>query len=87
MQNSDTKKIKFEDVRRDILTARREKLMRVVPEEALLVEGFISPAVGGVLSNALTIGGSVIPLIMFVDVRTGQVFLFALKVLLPQLEI
>jgi len=81
-------KLIFADVKQEILAAlnkQREDLG--ITETVGLVDGFINNPLSREVSNTLMIGGPTVPMIILVGEKSGRVYPFALKVLLPDKEI
>lgn len=53
----------------------------------ILIDGFIMKTIQPKLSGSVVIGGPSVPMVGIVGKTTGRVYLFALKVLLPDIEI
>jgi hypothetical protein len=78
------KKLIFEDVKEEILAALNNLPDEVgITETVGLVDGFITNPVSGELTNSLLIGGPCLPMVMLVGEKTGRIYFFALKTLLP----
>jgi hypothetical protein len=77
-------KIAFADIKQDILEA-----LKKLPEDAGitegvdLVDGFINNPLNKDLTDSIMIGGPTVPMILLVGQKSGRVYLFALKRLLP----
>lgn len=84
------KSIKFSEIRDDLENILREKLDKVpIPGENkfALIEGFMTLPFRTDLNDDLTIGGPQIPIVGIVGMTSGQIYIFALKLLLPHLKI
>lgn len=81
--------IKFEDYKQRITAAISTRLhTNLLPKENgfTLIEGFITQPLSKEISGSLVIGGPSIPLVAIVGNTTGQVYYFALKALLPEIN-
>ena len=77
-------KIVFADIKQDILTALKNLPKEAgIIEQVGLVDGFINNPLSRELTDSIIIGGPSVPMILLVGEKTGRVYLFALKVLLP----
>jgi hypothetical protein len=86
MEPNQKKIIKFEDVRQDILDALNKRRVKIKIEEPVsLLDGFVNEPVGKELSTSFTVGGPTVPMIMLLGKESGQIYLFALKAILPDL--
>ena len=79
---------KFADLKKDIkeVLKKRSELIGI-SESVTLVDGFITEPFKMELSGAFTVGGPTIPLIMLVGDKSGRVYFFALRALLPELKL
>lgn len=78
--------IQFEEVKESLLAALKKKA-KLGGEDFTLLNGFILQGIQQRLSGNFTIGGPAIPLVAVVGNNTGQVHFFALKALLPDLDL
>ena len=82
--------IKFQDIKDDLLKAVSDKLvLSPIPNEPkglTIIEGFINQPVQPELGN-IVLGGPAIPTIALIGNFSGRIYIFALKALLPNLEI
>lgn len=86
--NNNTKLIKFNEYKDQIIAAiERNSNLLQINEPVTLVDGFVNQPVSSELSGSFIIGGPTIPLVMLVGNTTGRVYYFALKALLPRIEI
>lgn len=77
---------KFTEYREEILNSLNQKLKSQeikISEEVTLVDGFVMQSLQDNLHD-IELGGPAIPSIMLVG-KSGQIYLFALKVILPSL--
>ncbi len=75
---------KFSEYKNDILKALNEKRLRgeiKLQEKVTLVEGFFMQSFQDTL-HGIQLGGRTVPSIMLVG-ESGQIYFFALKVILP----
>ncbi len=82
--------IKFSEIKDDLQTALNEKLrLSLIPNESgfTLIEGFMTLPLQGEISNNVILGGPSIPVVGIVGNTSGRIYTFALKVILPKLEI
>jgi hypothetical protein len=78
------KKLLFADIKQELLEVLEKLLQDTdIKEKVGLVDGFVNDPVSNELTDALVIGGPRVPMVMLVGEKTGRVYLFALKVLLP----
>lgn len=91
MEN-DTKKEnqkKFVDYKGEILKVLNEKLKDGslgISEKVSLVDGFFMQSFQDT-PQGIQIGGKTVPSVMLVGENSGRVYFFALKVLLPEIDI
>jgi hypothetical protein len=82
-----SKIIKFADVEKDLLKALNKKNKTgelKLPESADLATGFVNQMFSNELSNSFTLGGPTVPMVLLVG-KSGQIYFFALKILLPEI--
>lgn len=82
--------IKFSDIKSKIEKALEEKLKEnpINNESGFsLVEGFMISPAHSVLSKELIINSSTLPMVALVGDTSGRVYMFALKAILPEIEI
>lgn len=82
--------IKFSDIKIELQAALQEKLKQspILGEAGFtLVEGFMTLSLQGEVSNNIIIGGPVIPTVGVVGNTSGRIYTFALKVILPKIQI
>jgi hypothetical protein len=78
------KKLIFADVKDDILAAlNKVRDDAGITEPVGLIDGFITNPISGELVNAILVGGPCVPMVMLVGEKTGRLYFFALKTLLP----
>jgi hypothetical protein len=88
MENKQTKIIKFQDVSKAIVAELESRGQEIgVTEPVTLVDGFISQPFSMELSNSFVIGGPTIPMIMLLGNKSGQIYFFALKAILKNMEL
>jgi hypothetical protein len=91
MAEKQNKKIKFEDIKESILESIRNNpdITSNIrePGGVTLVDGFINQPIQKDLTGGLILGGPSIPIICLVGNSTGRMYFFALKVLLPDINI
>jgi hypothetical protein len=79
---------KFLEYRDDILKVLNEKMSKgeiKIQEKVTLVDGFFMQSFQDVLQG-IQLGGRTVPSIMLVG-ESGQIYFFAIKVILPNIEI
>ncbi len=83
--------IKFEEYKQQITQTIDDRLrIHPIPDENngfTLVEGFITQPLNKEISGSLIIGGPAIPLVAIVGNSSGRIYYFALKALIPNLQI
>lgn len=80
-------KIVFASIKQRILEALEAAVKESgINETVGLVDGFLNDPVTHELTDSLVIGGPRVPMVMLVGEKSGRVYLFALKILLPDLE-
>jgi len=80
----------FEELKPKIQEAIEAKLKGspIVDEDGfILVDGFFMPGFQKEISGSFVIGGPSVPAVAIVGKTTGRIYYFALKVLLPDLDI
>jgi len=87
MQRNKPDKINFDEIKPQLLQALRTKSKLVDNESVSLVDGFVSNPISMELSRSITLGGPMMPLVMLVGNESGQVYFFALKALIPNIEL
>jgi len=80
-------KIKFEDYKQRITNALRGRGNIGISEPVTLIDGFISQPLQAELTGAFVVGGPAIPMIMLVGNSSGRIYFFALKAILPDIEL
>lgn len=81
------KKIKFTDHKKSILEAINNKNgSHGIQEPTSLVEGFFKQPIYNEVSGNIIIVGPTIPMIAVAGTSSGRIYFFALKALLPNLE-
>lgn len=87
-KNTPQSTIKFDDIRPRIINALKEHSKNSgIAESVSLVDGFVSQPFSMQLSDSIIIGGPTVPLIMLVGNESGQIYFFALKAILKDLDI
>lgn len=82
--------IKFSEIKNRLQDALQEKLkLTPIPNEAgfALIEGFMTFPIQAELSNNLIIGGPNVPMVGIVGNTSGRIYTFALKAILPDIQI
>lgn len=80
--------INFLDYRQRILDALNTRADALgINEPTTLIDGFISQPLQSELTGAFVIGGPTIPMIAVVGQTSGKIYYFALKALLPDINI
>ncbi len=85
-ENNGNKIIQFDEVKDRIKEALQKKSLKT-GESLTLLDGFVSEFVRKELSSSILVGGPIVPMVMLIGNETGQVYLFALKALLPDIEL
>ena len=80
------KTLKFSEHKKNITKALESRELGI-DEEISLIDGFINQPVFKELTGAIVIGGPTIPMIAAVGNSSGRVYFFALKAILPEVEI
>ena len=89
MSEKEQKTIKFSEIREAILTALQEKIKKgelQLSGRFALIEGFFFSTLQEKFPG-IQIGGTGIPIIAIVHEQTGEIRYFALKKILPNLDI
>lgn len=80
--------LKFSDYKDQIIKALRDKQESLgINEPVTLADGFINQPIQKELSSSFVIGGPVIPMIAVVGNNSGRMYFFALKALIPNIEL
>jgi hypothetical protein len=88
MEHKEHRIIKFQDIKNDIIAQLKIHGQKTgITEPVTLVDGFIRQPYNMELSSTFVIGGPTIPMIMLLGDETGQIYLFALKAILKNLEL
>lgn len=90
MENSEIKRIRFSEIKDDILSALTNKMENnglSLGERVSLIDGFVNQPLSLELSGSFVIGGPSIPMIMLVGEKSGRIYYFALKAILPEIKI
>lgn len=81
--------INFEEYKQQIESAINGKLVGssiIDPQGFILLDGFINMSINKQVGNSLVVGGPSMPCVAIVAKSTGIVHTFALKVLLPHIQ-
>lgn len=87
MENQE--KSDFEKYKINIMTALENKFKSgeiKLEENVTLVDGFVMQSIQSPL-NGIQLGGKSIPMIMLIGNKSGRAYYFALKAILPNIEI
>lgn len=90
MENSPPKVIKFLDIKDRLLQALNFKIgqnMLHIKEQVTIVDGFVTQPLSMELSGSFVLGGPSVPAVMLVGNDSGRIYYFALKALLPDIQI
>lgn len=82
--------IKFSDIKPQLQQILQEKLNeKILPDEGgfVLIEGFMALPIQSEISNNIVIGVPNIPTVGIVGNKSGRIYTFALKAILPNIEI
>lgn len=83
--------IKFSDYKEKIQSGLTEKLQGIdfvgETQGFTLIDGFFNLPIQTELSGSLTIGGPTVPMVAIVGNKTGRVYYFAIKAIVPEVEI
>lgn len=84
------KALKFDKYKDMIVNAIQEKLKEnpIFPEEDFVIlEGFFNQPIQNEIAGKIIIGGPTLPMVAIVGKKTARIYFFALRVLLPNLEL
>lgn len=83
------KEISFQEKREEILQALKKTNFQDawIFEELALVDGIAYHSLSDSISGGIVIGGKSIPMVVLVWKKTGKLYFFALKSLLPNLDV
>lgn len=84
------KPINFENYKQSIIKAIKEKLeIKNIKSEGGfdLIEGFFNRPIQTKIAGKIIIGGKTVPMVAIAEKKTGRMHFFALKALLPEIEI
>ena len=90
MENVQPKIIKFSEIKTDLVTALNEKLQSGklhISEKVTIIDGFVNQPLSMELSGSFVIGGPAVPMIMLVGDKSGRIYYFALKAILPNIGV
>jgi hypothetical protein len=82
--------IKFSKIKKDIIKSLNKKLNEKklhINEKITLLDGFVNQVHLPNLQKEWIIGGNSIPMIILVGDESGQIYYFALKAILPKLNL
>ncbi len=83
--------IRFKDQQEKIISAIKEKLHGnpIISSEGgfTIIEGFFNQPFQDDIADKIVIGGKTVPMVAIVGNKTGRMYFFALKALLPGIEI
>ena len=84
--------IKFEELQIEIQKSIEQKVLKpgripADPEGFILVEGFFNLPIQNELGGGVVLGGTTVPVVSIVGKSTGVMHYFAVKALLPHVEI
>ena len=80
------KVLKFSSIKDDLIKTLRNRELNI-EEEVTLINGFFNCPVQTEMTDTFIIGGSTVPMIAVYGNESGRVYWFALKVVLPDLDI
>lgn len=80
-------KIRFKSYRRRILAALKKNRFLGIDEPVSLIDGFSFLDLSERIMSSVEIGGERIPTILVLGSKSGRIYILALKVLLPDVEI
>jgi len=84
----ENKSLKFSEYKEQIIKALNEKKADLgIQEPVTLIDGFINQPIHNELTGAFVIGGPTIPIIAVIGNKSGRLYFFALKAILPDLKI
>lgn len=79
---------RFEDLKKDITQRLKERSLVIgIKESVAILEGFVMEPFKTELTGEFTVGGPTVPMVMLIGNESGRVYFFALKALLPELEL
>lgn len=83
---------KFEELKNDIQKAIEKKSMNSgqiqgEPDGFVLIDGFFNLPIQNEIGGAIMFGGQTVPTVAIAGKTTGRLHFFALKALLPEVEI
>jgi len=84
------KTIKFDEIKPDLEKAINEKLKNglvVDPQGFVLMDGFCNITFNKEINSSIIIGNPFVPCISIIGKSTGLIYTFALKALIPTLEL
>ncbi len=78
--------IKFSDYKEKLLKALNDTDNTGIIEKVKLMEGFINQPVYNELTGSFIVGGPTIPMVALIG-DSGRIYFYALKALLPEIEL
>lgn len=85
---AEKKTYQFADLRQRIIEKLKERSERVgIAESVTVLDGFVTEPFKTELTGAFTVGGPTIPMVVLLGNESGRIYFFALKALLPELEL
>lgn len=83
-----TKEIQFADIKTEILQAlnKLKKQDAWIFEDVALLNGIVYHSISDSISWGIVIGGKTIPMVVLIWEKTGRIYFFSLKTLLPNLD-
>lgn len=84
--------IKFDEYKPKIVKAlekivSKNQAARINRHEICLIDGFFNYPIQEEIAGEIIIGGITVPMIALVDEKTGRMYFYALKILLPDIDI
>lgn len=82
------KTLKFSDYKDQIIKALQKRQTSLgIHEPVTLIDGFVNQPIQKELTGGFVFGGPTIPMIAVVGNNSGRIYFFALKILLPDIEL
>jgi|FreactTroBogLake_1042271.scaffolds.fasta_scaffold14799_4 hypothetical protein len=78
--------MKFKDIQDDLIKALKP-LAKDLNEEVNLIDGFISAEFLEELNDNPVLGGPTVPMVALISEKSGRLYFYSLRMLLPDLEI
>lgn len=80
--------IKFSEIKQKIIDALNSRASELgIAEPITLIDGFINQPLQTEYTGGMIIGGPAVPMIAVVGNKSGRMYFFALKALLPDVSI